>query len=334
MCLEAARTWRAGVGPSTDPGLLLLEHARGGGKERAAASYRAIETEEDVLHVPTSELPTFDGALGARDAEVLLQTLTAPLLRIPLLLGFFAEPHRFGALGRPCIQRVLDGALFEPAAWRAPPLRAPPARAAPTDALSGVSEVTSGGDTADDDDDDDDDDDEHDDPNEAVGVNAEDDALLDAGGVDDDDEYGDGDRDGAAPLPSLLFQIPAPSRADGGRDGRRSVAAAERARAIATPCGLLFNELRCAPKPTLRAVCKLADHAFELDAGKFSGPSSGAILYACRLVSRVEVHRRTITHMTGDRVSHGRTGFGAFVRASASRLLSPEPHTTNHQIVR
>jgi hypothetical protein len=77
-----------------------------------------IETETDVLYV--QKMPTFDGSLGAADAELVCSYLTAPYLRIPLLLQFFSAPARFAALGCVEMQRVLDAALFEPGAYVAP----------------------------------------------------------------------------------------------------------------------------------------------------------------------------------------------------------------------
>ena len=74
-----------------------------------------ITTEDDVLYV--RELPTFGGRLTPHEAELLLQYLTAPYLRVPLLLQFFAEPVRNAALAEPGLQRVVDACLFEPALW-------------------------------------------------------------------------------------------------------------------------------------------------------------------------------------------------------------------------
>jgi len=45
-------------------------------------------TEDDILHIP--ELYDFDKHVGQRDSELLLSYLTAPYLRIPLVLSFFA----------------------------------------------------------------------------------------------------------------------------------------------------------------------------------------------------------------------------------------------------
>ena len=45
-------------------------------------------TEDDILHI--QELYDFDKQLGQRDSELLLSYLTAPYLRIPLVISFFA----------------------------------------------------------------------------------------------------------------------------------------------------------------------------------------------------------------------------------------------------
>ena len=76
-----------------------------------------VDTEDDILHVRT--LPDFDGTLGARDCELMLQYLTAPYLRIPLLLNFFANEVRLKALRSKALQEVLDAAMFEPGQWKA-----------------------------------------------------------------------------------------------------------------------------------------------------------------------------------------------------------------------
>lgn len=59
--------------------------------------------------------------LSAADAELLVTYLTAPYLRIPLLLAFFSDAQRIGALASPHIQAVLEAALFEPGPWQPEP---------------------------------------------------------------------------------------------------------------------------------------------------------------------------------------------------------------------
>lgn len=75
-----------------------------------------IETEDDVLHL--KKLPQFGGHLSAQDCEVLLQYLTAPYIRIPLVLQFFADETRLDSLVCPELQQVLMAVLFEPSLWQ------------------------------------------------------------------------------------------------------------------------------------------------------------------------------------------------------------------------
>ena len=56
--------------------------------------------------------------VAGRHSELLLQYLTAPYLRIPLVMAFFADQMRVTALGAPELQRVLDAVLFEPGMWQ------------------------------------------------------------------------------------------------------------------------------------------------------------------------------------------------------------------------
>ena len=75
-----------------------------------------VDTEDDILHIRT--LPDFDGTLGAKDCELMLQYLTAPYMRIPLLLNFFSNEVRLKTLRNRDMQEVLDAAMFEPGQWK------------------------------------------------------------------------------------------------------------------------------------------------------------------------------------------------------------------------
>eukprot|EP00937_MAST-01D_sp_MAST-1D-sp2_P002013 g2013.t1 len=75
-----------------------------------------IDNEEDILHI--RHLPDFGGRLKARDCELMLSYLTAPYVRIPLLMNFFSDPMRLTALLAPELQDVLDACLFEPGVWQ------------------------------------------------------------------------------------------------------------------------------------------------------------------------------------------------------------------------
>ena len=75
-----------------------------------------VDTEDDILHI--RNLPDFDGTLGAKDCELMLQYLTAPYMRIPLLLNFFSNEVRLKTLRNKEMQEVLDAAMFEPGQWK------------------------------------------------------------------------------------------------------------------------------------------------------------------------------------------------------------------------
>lgn len=69
-----------------------------------------------MLHIKV--LPDFEGKLTQSSVELLVSYLTAPYLRIPLILNFFATPEHIHALGVERLQTVIDGALFEPGLWQ------------------------------------------------------------------------------------------------------------------------------------------------------------------------------------------------------------------------
>jgi hypothetical protein len=69
-------------------------------------------TEDDILHI--KNLPTFDEVMGQRDAELLLSYLTAPYIRVPLVLSFFATEDRVSCLGHNTLRQLLEAVLFEP----------------------------------------------------------------------------------------------------------------------------------------------------------------------------------------------------------------------------
>lgn len=79
-------------------------------------------TEDDVLHAKA--LPTFAGTMNVEESEVLLSCLTAPYVRIPLVLDFFASQDRHTYLFVHEVQEVLRAVLFEPAAYASPELLA------------------------------------------------------------------------------------------------------------------------------------------------------------------------------------------------------------------
>ncbi|KAL1495919.1 hypothetical protein AB1Y20_014561 [Prymnesium parvum] len=70
-----------------------------------------VENEDDVLHL--RRLPDFDGRLRPHGVELLLQYLTVPYLRIPLILDFFSEDTIY-ALQSSKLQELIERVLFEP----------------------------------------------------------------------------------------------------------------------------------------------------------------------------------------------------------------------------
>ena len=120
----------------------------------------------------------FEGRLNARQVELLVQYLTVPYLRIPLVVKLLCDESRVRALASVDLQGVLDSVVFEPGPWLAPP------------------------------------------------------AVFGA-------------------LPPLPATVPAKSRTH-----------------LATPLGLLFNELLRSPDTLLKSVERLVDTAVEMDTGR------------------------------------------------------------------
>lgn len=77
-----------------------------------------IEHEEDVLHVQT--MPTFNDKLTQSASELLVTYLTAPYLRIPLVLHFFSNHDHIKALSMYELQCVVDSVVFEPGMYHPP----------------------------------------------------------------------------------------------------------------------------------------------------------------------------------------------------------------------
>jgi hypothetical protein len=67
-------------------------------------------TEEDFLELP--QLPTFEGALTEEESLKLLSLMTAPYIRIPLLLSFFAQNHVESLLVKQ-LRNIMEYTVFE-----------------------------------------------------------------------------------------------------------------------------------------------------------------------------------------------------------------------------
>ena len=171
--------------------------------------------------------------LSARDAELLLTYLTAPYLRIPLLLGFFADQQRLHALSSVRMQEVLEAALFEPGAWHGAAHRPPPTHVPPTPE--------------------------------------------------------------------------------------------ERAIVLATPLGLLFNELVHAPTLLLDPLERLLDMALDLDTGAHDGPSARILYFVTRLIVHVESHALLL-------IQHARWRRSHRPQPAPSSTHEPTGADTNHVV--
>jgi len=111
---DPARLFGVGGGDKGD-----LFGGLGGGADRTKSGEGGASAmdEDGVLGLSSSQLAELR-PLSGRDAELLLSYLTAPYLRIPLLLNFFADVQRISALASPRIQSLLEAALFEPGPWQ------------------------------------------------------------------------------------------------------------------------------------------------------------------------------------------------------------------------
>ena len=77
-----------------------------------------VKTEEDILFLDNKKMPRFD-RLSTGDVERLLTILLAPMLRLPLVVGFLSQDtDKIMCLCDERLQATLDACLFEPGGWR------------------------------------------------------------------------------------------------------------------------------------------------------------------------------------------------------------------------
>lgn len=94
------------------------------GADASIVADAEVNAEDDVLHLTT--LPSFSHTLAPSDSERLIQMLTVPYIRIPLILAFLADESRLNALVDTTLQNVVDSCLFEPGVWQPRPPTEPP----------------------------------------------------------------------------------------------------------------------------------------------------------------------------------------------------------------
>lgn len=79
-----------------------------------------------AIKYASAVLSTMAGAIGQRDSEILLSSLTVPYLRIPFVVSFFATEDRVHALKNPTLQMLLDSVVFEPSRYLPKSCSSPP----------------------------------------------------------------------------------------------------------------------------------------------------------------------------------------------------------------
>ena len=75
---------------------------------------RSGDAEDDILHI--RRLPEFEG-LQLSSVERLLQYLTVPYLRVPLIIDFFSSQDHISALKDTKLRALVEAAIFEPSTY-------------------------------------------------------------------------------------------------------------------------------------------------------------------------------------------------------------------------
>ena len=107
------RRWAARTTCSISP-RSSCPHSRGASPRTLTLTLNRARTLTLTLALALALTLTLIRRVSPSDAEHLLQLLTVPYLRLPLLLAFFAPQHRVTALAEPALQAMLDAACFEP----------------------------------------------------------------------------------------------------------------------------------------------------------------------------------------------------------------------------
>jgi hypothetical protein len=92
---------------------------------------------------------------------------------------------------------------------------------------------------------------------------------------------------------------------------------------LASPLGLLFNELQKCHEHIINCLEEMLSHVMELDTGKFSAHTSHTVLYVVRLIVKVEAYLLYI-------IRHARWR-KKWVTASAR--ATPAVHCSSHPLL-
>lgn len=226
----------------------------------------AEPSESEILHL--SSLRTFDDTLSQEDAEVFLSALTAPSLRLPLVLSFFAG-HRVGALFNAEIRSIVESVMFEPGAFLAPgEFWQPPAEPSSQDAVESPATVV---------------------VEAAEGMNAVDKAA-------------NGETVGpTAPVTSAANAVRTALGLDQCVSAHNAITvvpvpAADRAMQ-ATKHGVLLTALLAQPSLVVHPLLELARSAAELCRGDFRSAFVDLLLFVVTLATRVHSYLRAAVNM-------------------------------------
>ena len=232
----------------------------------------AVEpTEADILHLPT--LRTFDDTLSQEDAETLLSYLTAPSLRLPLVLAFFAR-HRVGALFNAELRSIIESLVFEPGA-----LAMPCGGGGDGDDGGGVAAAAaSAGGTA-----------------AAVAVASGDGDAPPPTELGMSGNTGGGANAAAAAAapPTYITEVPVP---------------AAHASLLATRHGVLLNALLLQPEVVVAPLVELANAAADLCGGDFQSSFVDLLLFVVRLTAHVQGYLDQAMAMARGGGAGGRAG--------------------------
>ncbi|KAL7066785.1 EF hand family protein [Cryptosporidium serpentis] len=108
----------------TDPTTLILSIENMNNQSKTTTStlslscQTSISNETDILYIRS--LPHISDFLQPNEVECILQYLTTPYVRIPLLLQFFCDEGRINALSSTPVQHILWASLTEPWQWQSP----------------------------------------------------------------------------------------------------------------------------------------------------------------------------------------------------------------------
>ncbi|KAF7457140.1 EF hand family protein [Cryptosporidium felis] len=109
---QAGQTLKSANGVFSGPDHPAPSHA-------SSSTPVSVGDESDILYI--RNLPALSEQLQPEEIERILQYLTTPYLRIPLLLQFFSDENRINSLSSISVQHIIWMSILEPWQWSPPP---------------------------------------------------------------------------------------------------------------------------------------------------------------------------------------------------------------------